>query len=105
MSQLNIPPYLVIYGAAKIKKAQDGFNQIISEFGGENVIAQITAQGKTKLIGDAVRDVIYYGSTGSLWEAYKAVEDIQITPEMAPYLTEARKMEFKNRLIQILSSL
>lgn len=105
MSEINIPKYLVIYGAGKIKKAQDGFNSLIAEFGGENVIAQITTAGKTKLIGDAVRDVMYYGSTGSLWEAYKAVEDIVITEEMAPFLTEQRKQDFKNRLIQILSGL
>ena len=105
MANLGIPPYLVKYGAAKIKLAQEGFQQIIAEFGGENVIAQITAAGKTKLIGDAVRDVMYYGSTGSLWECYYAVEAIKITPEMAPYLTEERKQEFKNRLIQVLSSL
>lgn len=105
MAELNIPPYLRIYGASKIKKAQDGFNNLIAEFGGENVIAQITAAGKTKIIGDAVRDVMYYGSTGSLWECYKAVEEIKITPEMAPFLTEQRKQNFKNRLIGILSSL
>lgn len=105
MAELKIPPYLTAYGASKIKKAQDGFNSLIAEFGGQNVIAQITAAGKAKLIGDAVRDVMYYGSSGSLWEAYKATEQIEITPEMAPYLTEQRKQDFKNRLIQILSGL
>lgn len=105
MSEIKIPPYLVAYGASKIKQAQDGFQKLVGEFGGENVIAQITTLGKTKLIGDAVRDVMYYGSTGSLWEAYKAVEAIKITPEMAPFLTEQRRQDFKNRLIQLLSSL
>jgi len=102
---INVPPYLIAIGASKIKKAQEGFQVLINEFGGENVIDQITAAGKTKLIVDAVRDVMYYSSTGSLWEAYKAVESIKITPEMAPFLTEERKQVFKNRLIQILSSL
>lgn len=105
MSTLNIPPYLIQYGAAKIDKAKSEFSKLINEFGGENVIAQITAAGKTKLIADAVRDVIFYGSSGSLWEAYTSAEKIVITPEMDPFLTEERKKEFKNRLVQILSSL
>lgn len=105
MSDLNIPPYLIAIGAAKIAQAQAGFDAIIAEFGGVNVIAQITAAGKTKLIADAVKDVVYYGSTGSLWEAYGAAEKIVITPEMAPFLTEERRQAFKNRLIEVLSSL
>lgn len=105
MDPSQVPPYLTALGAAKIAQAKAGFDALIAEFGGANVIAQITVAGKTKIIADAVKDVMYYGSTGSLWEAYAAVEKIQITPGMAPYLTETRKQEFKNRLIQILSSL
>lgn len=99
------PDYLVQIGAEKIAKAQKEFNKLVAQFAGANVVQQITAQGKTELIGDAVRDIMYWGQTGSLWEAYKAVEKIKITPEMAPFLTEEKKQEFKNKLIQILSSL
>lgn len=102
---LNIPPYLIQIGSSKVKKAQEAFNKLVMDFAGENVIAQITAAGKTKIIGDAVKDMVYYGSTGSLWEAYRACEKIEITPEMAPFLTEERKQQFKNKLIEILSSL
>ena len=100
-----VPPQYIIIGATKVQKAKDGFNQLINEFGGENIIAQITAAGKTKLISDAVSDVVKYGSIGSLWEAYIAVERINITPEMAPFLTDARRKEFKNRIIDIISGL
>lgn len=99
------PAYLVQIGAAKIQKAQVAFNTLVLEFAGANVIQQITAAGKTGLIGEAVRDVMYWGQTGSLWEAYKAVEKIEITPEMAPFLTEQTRQDFKNKLIQILASL
>lgn len=102
---LNIPPYLTAIGSSKIKQAQDSFNILILEFGGENVIAQITAAGKTKLIADTFKMVMYYGQTGSLWECYKAVEAIKVTPEMAPYITEERKQMFKNKLIEALSKL
>lgn len=100
-----VPPQFIIIGAAKVQKARDGFNKLINDLAGENLIAQITAAGKTKLIADAVKDVIYYGSQGSLWEAYVATEKIEITPEMAPFLTEARRQEFKNKLIEIISTL
>lgn len=102
---INIPPHLVIIGAARVAKAKAGFEKLINEFAGENLIAQITATGKTKLIADAVSEVLFYGNSGSLWEAYAAVERVKITPEMAPYLTGAKKNEFKNRLIQIISDL
>jgi len=102
---LNIPPHLRIYGAAKVQAAKDAFNKIMNDFAGENVIAQITAAGKTKLIADAVQDVLYYGSQGSLWEAFSATEKTTITPEMAPFLTEERKQQFKNRLIEEISKL
>jgi hypothetical protein len=102
---INIPDYLRIYGASKVQQSKDSFNRIINDFGGENVIAQITASGKTKLISDTVKDILYYGSIGSLWEAYVATEQVVITPEMAPFLTEQRKQQFKNRLIEAISSL
>lgn len=102
---LNIPPHLVIIGAAKVAKAKEEFSKLVNEVAGENIIAQITAAGKTKLIADALKDVAYYGSQGSLWEVYSATEKIKITPEMAPFLTEERRQNFKNRIIAIISSL
>jgi antitoxin (DNA-binding transcriptional repressor) of toxin-antitoxin stability system len=102
---LDIPPHLVIIGAAKVAKAKAEFSKLVDEVAGENIIAQITAAGKTKLIADALKDVAYYGSQGSLWEVYVAVERIKLTPEMAPFLTEERRQNFKNRIITIISSL
>jgi hypothetical protein len=101
----NLPPELIEIGASKVAAAITAFNQLIQTFAGANVILQITASGKTELIGNAVKDVIYWGSTGSLWEAYKAAEAIQVTPDMAPFITEEIKQEFKNQIIQIISNL
>ena len=100
-----VPEQYIIIGSAKVQKAREGFNKLINDMAGENLVAQITAAGKTKLISDAVKDVLYYGNAGSLWEAYVATERINITPEMAPYLTHARKQEFKNKIIELISSL
>jgi hypothetical protein len=100
-----VPQQYIIIGSQKVQKARDGFSKLINDMAGENLVAQITAAGKTKLISDAVKDVLYYGNAGSLWEAYVAVEKIQLTPEMAPYLTLTRKHEFKNKLVELISSL
>lgn len=102
---MAIPEYLIQYGAAKIAKAQAAFNVLVAEYAGTNVVQQITAAGKTKIIGEALRDVMYWGQTGSLWECYHAVEQVEITPEMAPFLTEAIRQQFKNKLIEILGTL
>lgn len=102
---MPIPDYLIQYGAAKIEKAQVAFNTLVAQYAGANIIQQITAAGKTNLIGNALRDVMYWGQTGSLWECYKAVEAVTITPEMAPFLTEEAKKQFKNKLIEILATL
>lgn len=105
INMATIPPYLIQIGADKVNKAKTLFGTLINQYAGANLIQQITAAGKTKLIADAVRDVMYYGTTGSLWEAYSAVEAIQVTPEMAPFITEDIKQDFKNKLIGIISSL
>jgi hypothetical protein len=71
----------------------------------ENIAMGITASGKTRLIADTLAQVNMYGSAGSLWEAYYALNAIKVTPEMAPYITAARIEWMKNQLIQIISSL
>jgi hypothetical protein len=71
----------------------------------ENIAAGITQSGKTKLIADTLAPVAVYGNSGSLWEAYYALNEIVVTPEMAPYITEDRINWMRNQLIQILGSL
>lgn len=101
----SIPPHLKIIGEQKVAKAKEAFDKMIREYAGENIIKQITAAGKTKLISDALKEVYYYGSTGSLWEAYHALSKVKVTPEMAPFLTKEKIQEFKNRLIQEIGNL
>lgn len=100
-----VPPQYIIIGAAKVAKARAAFDSLVNSFAGENVVAGITSAGKTRLLSDAFADVARYGAQGSLWEAYVALERIKITPDMAPFFTEARRQEMKNQIIQILGSL
>jgi hypothetical protein len=99
----DIPDYLSAIGQAKYSTCMDIFNQLLTEFGGNNIIAQITAAGKTKLISDAMSETVKYGLVGDLWEVYKQVSLIQITPDMAPYITEDRRQNFKNRLLELMA--
>ena len=101
----SIPEQYIIIGEAKIKKARNAFDEMINRYGGENVIMGITSAKKTKLISDVLEDVSRYGSQGSLWEAYNALSKIKITNEMAPFFTEIKRQEMKNKIIEILSSL
>ena len=93
------------YCAQKIINAQTAFNTLAIAFSAENLAMGITNSGKTKLIADALRDVLYYGTTGSLWECYNSLEQVVVTPEMAPFLTQARLNWLKNQLQQAIAGL
>lgn len=101
----DIPQIYIDIGAAKQQKAIALFSSLMSQYAGENIIRQITAAGKTELIGNAVRDVLFWGQTGSLYEVYRALEKMIITPDMGPFLTEEKRQLFKNKIVEMISSL
>lgn len=103
--QFNLPEYLLVIGSGKASKAQIEFGKLVQRYAGANMIKGITASGKTQKVSEAVERVLFWGSQGSLWEAYKAASHVVITPEMAPFLTEEIRMEFKNELVRIISTL
>lgn len=88
-----------------IATAQSQWVEMVAQFAAENLAMGITQAGKTGLIADALQIVNTYGSTGSLWQAYNALNDVVITQDMAPYLTEDRIQWMKNVLIQTISNL
>jgi len=85
--------------------ARNAWINLVMTVAAENIAMGITQQGKTKMIADTLMPVMNYGNSGSLWEAYNALNAIHITPEMAPYITDARREWMKNQLIQIIASL
>jgi hypothetical protein len=85
--------------------AFNAWHDLIRTIAAENIAMGITQQNKTKYIADILMPVMLYGQTGSLWEAYHALDAIKITPDMAPFITEDRRAWMKNQLIQIISSL
>lgn len=88
-----------------VNNAINSWKALVVTVAAENIAMGITQQGKTKFIADTMMPVMLYGQTGSLWEAYHALDAIKITPEMAPYITEDRRNWMKNQLIQIISTL
>lgn len=101
----NIPKPYISAGSAIAMKAKAGFDDMMQEFVGGNIATQITKAGKTELIGNAFKEVYYWGEAASLYQVLSELEKIQITPEMAPFFTENTKQEMKNRIVQILSTL
>lgn len=71
-----------------IQKAILGFNNIMIQYVASNVLLGITQQGKTQLIADTLADAQRYGQSGSLYAAIKALQEIELTPEMDPFLNQ-----------------
>lgn len=90
---------------ATVIAAQTAWARMVQQFAAENIVMGITQAGKTGLIGGALNQVNVYGSTGSLWQAYEALNHVVITPEMAPFLTDDRIQWMRNQMIQAISSL
>lgn len=88
-----------------VNNAINAWHNLVVTVAAENIAMGITQQKKTKLIADAMIPVMLYGSTGSLWQAYEALDAIKITSDMAPFITEERRVWMKNELIAIISSL
>lgn len=88
-----------------VNNAQAAWLNLVKVVAAENLALGITQSGKTQLIADACNQVMVYGTSGSLWLAYSELNKIKVTPEMAPYLTDARIQWMKNQLIQAISTL
>lgn len=88
-----------------VNNAIAAWRSLVVTVAAENIAMGITQAGKTQLISGALEEVMFYGQTGSLWEAYNALSRVVITPQMAPFITEARIEWMKNELIQVIASL
>lgn len=88
-----------------VVSAQAAWAGMVQQFAAENIAMGITQAGKTQLIADALQQVLVYGSSGSLWQAYAALSQVVFTSDMAPYLTAARIEWMKNVMIEAISGL
>jgi hypothetical protein len=85
--------------------ASQGFQFLVYCFVAENIAMGITQTNIGPVIAEALAPVMIYGNNGALWEALAQLDKVVITPEMAPYLTNARRIWMKNQLTQLISEL
>jgi hypothetical protein len=101
----NIPDVPYARCQQIVNNAMVAWHNLVVTVAAENIAMGITQQQKTKYISDTLMKVMMYGQTGSLWEAYNELNNIKVTPDMAPFITQARIEWMKNQLIDIIASL
>lgn len=83
-------------------KDVEGFvKNLMLDFAADNIELGITQLGKTKIVADAMRDMHYYLTVFSLYEALAEIERMKTAgfdPADAPFLTNARMDEFKAKI-------
>jgi hypothetical protein len=82
-----------------VRRAREYGQMIADEFAAENIAMGITQAGKTRLIANAVKDISFFLSTGSIYEAANACDEVVITEDMAPFLTPTRAAAFKGKIL------
>lgn len=97
VSTLPAPDPDAVY-VQMVKNAKIFTESLINSSAANNIRFGITQTGKTKLIGDAVKDTLYYLQSGSLYAAMDAMDEIVITQEMAPFITAEVLLMFKNKI-------
>jgi hypothetical protein len=97
--------YMLAIAAAGIVPSYQGFQHLAFCFVAENIAEGITNTTKGPIIAQALQGVMVYGQYGALWEASDALSEVVVTPQMAPYLTQARVNWLKNQIGQIIAAL
>lgn len=89
---------------AKVQGYKKFSSNVMDEFIVENIVLGITQQGKTRLVGETMKDLTYWLERCSMNEALAEIENIKsrITPEMAPFITEARMNVFRDKILVFL---
>jgi hypothetical protein len=73
---------------------------LIDDFSTENVLLGITQSGKTGIIGDALRDINFWITTGSLFEVLKVIAELKLNlnTEWEPFITLERLTMVENKI-------
>jgi len=79
-------------------------------FIGENIAWGITQQGKTRAVGELLRDVEYWMNKGSLYEAMQEIEKVRaklladpvLAASVAPFVTSTRLDAYRLKILQFL---
>lgn len=91
---------------AKIAEAMKFGHDLVIEFAAENILLGITQAGKTKAVADYLEDILRYVQSGSLYEVLHEIDRLMhegLPAELAPFVTEARLLAFKNKILAYLA--
>jgi len=95
-----IPPPVydpVQYAIDMIALPAMAFGERIKDmFIAENILMGITLAQRTKDVGLAMKDMMFWLASGSVYEALAAAEEIALDPELEPFITAERIRKYKN---------
>jgi hypothetical protein len=97
--------YALAVAASGVVPSYQGFQHLSFCFVAENIAEGITNTNKGPIVAAALQPVMIYGQYGALWEATDALGSVVVTPQMAPFLTQARVDWLKNQLQKVIASL
>lgn len=97
--------YTIAIKAAGVVPSYQGFQHLAFCFVAENIAENITNTTIGPTIAIALQPVMVYGQYGALWEAMEALGQVQVTSQMAPYLTTQRVNWLKNQIQALIASL
>lgn len=81
-----------------LKPAQEFGQSLKNSFASENIGQGITQAGKTKMVADLLRNVDYYLTSGSLYEALSEIDRLTYDSSYSPFITSERLRVFKNKI-------
>lgn len=73
---------------------------LINQFVAENILMGITQAGKTEVVGEALKDLSFWITQGSLYVALVELERLKVAmdPTWAPYITYDILNAFENKI-------
>ena len=75
-------------------------NNLMNDFISENIAMGITQAGKTKVVGEALKDLDFWLSCGSLYVVLAEIETLKqnLDPAWVPFITATRMTNFANKI-------
>lgn len=101
VTEITFSPSLREMISARLNEATVFGQTMILDFAVENVEMGITQAQKTKAVSDYCRGIQRYLQTGSLYAAVEAIQEMitaGVPAELAPFVTEARLITYRDRL-------
>jgi surface antigen len=87
---------------AALVAARSFGDELITEFGAENIALGITADGMTKTVRQNMREITDALITGSLYDAIDEIDNFPEEDKDAKYITDARLQAYRDKITNFL---